>query len=335
MVPPSADVAADREGPEAPSTTAVTAVADFSRAGGREAFREWAARLHRAAGAAPGFVSDRMGVIDADEFDWSLAVTFDSVDRLDDWLDSAERRALLAEGGSLGFHRLHPDLVVIDGQPSGTGVEVFRQAVLPGKDDDFIVAEKRIVAASQAFPGFEGVSVLPPTEAGGEWLSVLRFRTDRQLTAWMESAERHDVLPTLRSKLSRDFTVITRRTAYGSILRVEDGVTKVTPNWKSALLVLLVLYPTVMTLSRFLGPVLDGWGAPPWLSMWLSQIVSVGLMSFLLMPFVTGLFRRWLDPSGPGLRVTLIGVVIILAVYLATLTLFANVTWLQFWQHPE
>ena len=34
-----------------------------------------------------------------------------------------------------------------------------------------------------------------------------------------------------------------------------------TPNWKSAMLVLLVLYPTVMLLSRFLGPIVDGFGA--------------------------------------------------------------------------
>ena len=67
------------------------------------------------------------------------------------------------------------------------------------------------------------------------------------------------------------------------------------------MLVLLVLYPTVMTLSRFLGPVLDDLGAEPWLSMWLSQIVSVGLMTWFLMPLVTGWFRRWLDPvDGAG-----------------------------------
>lgn len=314
----------------------VTAIVGFSRGGSRDSFLAWASRLYQAASRAPGFVSDRHGVFDATEFDWSLAVTFESVERLDSWLDSPERRALLTEGGSLGFHRLYPDLIVVDGQPSGTGVEVFLHAVAPGKEHDFMVAEMHIVTVSKAFPGFEGVSVLEPDEPGGEWLSVLRFRTDRQLTAWINSPERQHALPTLRSQLTRDFTVITRRTPYGAILRIEDGVTKVTPNWKSAMLVLLVLYPTVMLLSRFLGPVLDQAGAEPWLSMWLSQIVSVGLMTFFFMPFVTGLFRRWLDPiQGAGLRVTVIGAVIVVAAYLVTLTLFANVAWLQFWQHPD
>ena len=319
-----------------PVVATVTAVADFSRAGGREAFRDWAERVHRAAAEAPGFVSQRLGVIDSDDFDWSLAVTFDDVEHLDGWLDGPRRQALLAEGARAGFQRLHPDLVVVDGQSSGTGVEVFRHAVAPGKEDEFIAAEQRIIAASRSFSGYEGVSVLPPEKPDGEWLSLLRFRTDRQLSAWLDSPERLAVLPTLRSQLTRDFSVITRRTAYGSILRVEDGQTRVTPNWKSAMLVLLVLYPTVMTLSRFLGPVLDGLGAEPWLSMWLSQIVSVALMTFLFMPLVTGLFRRWLDPvQGSSMRVTLIGVLIIIVVYVSTLALFANVTWLQFWQHPS
>ena len=102
------------------------------------------------------------------------------------------------------------------------------------------------------------------------------------------------------------------------------------------MLVLLVLYPTVMTLSRFLGPVLDDLGAEPWLSMWLSQIVSVGLMTWFLMPVVTGWFRRWLDPvDGAGARVSLVGAAVVAAVYAATLTIFASVTWLQFWDYLD
>lgn len=49
----------------------------------------------------------------------------------------------------------------------------------------------------------------------------------------------------------------------GRSCRVQDGVTRVPPEWKTAMLVLLVLYPTVMTLSRFLGPVLNDLGACP------------------------------------------------------------------------
>ena len=73
-----------------------------------------------------------------------------------------------------------------------------------------------------------------------------------------------------------------------------------TPNWKSAMLVLLVLYPTVMVLSRFFGPILDRVGAEPWLALWVSQIVSVSALQWWLMPTVTRPFRNWLDPGRRG-----------------------------------
>ena len=100
------------------------------------------------------------------------------------------------------------------------------------------------------------------------------------------------------------------------------------------MLVLLVLYPTVMTLSRFLGPVLKGMDAQVWLSMWLSQIVSVTVMTYALMPLATRLFSRWLDPiDGAPVRISVLGAAVVVAVYAATLWLFAAVTWLDFWTH--
>jgi uncharacterized protein len=167
-------------------------------------------------------------------------------------------------------------------------------------------------------------------------MSVQQFRTDRQLDEWMGSSARLAALPQLRADLVREFAVVTRSTPFGSILRVQDGATRVTPQWKTAMLVLLVLYPTVMTLSRFLGPVLDDLGAEPWLSMWLSQIVSVGAMTWFLMPVVTGWFHRWLDPvDGAGARISLTGAAVVVAVYAVTLTIFASITWLQFWDYLD
>jgi hypothetical protein len=162
------------------------------------------------------------------------------------------------------------------------------------------------------------------------------LRTDHQLQSWLNSPQRKQALPQLRSQLAEDFSVVAHSTPFGSILRVQDGTTRVTPNWKTAMLVLLVLFPTVMTLSRFLGPVLDNAGAEPWLSMWTSQIVSVGLMTWFLMPVVTSWFRRWLDPvDGASVRVSVIGAGVVLLGYVATLALFATVTWLQFCRLPR
>ena len=100
------------------------------------------------------------------------------------------------------------------------------------------------------------------------------------------------------------------------------------------MLILLVLYPTVMLLSRFLGPVIDRLGAEPWLAMWVSQVVSVATLQWALMPWAGRWFRRWLDPvDGAGARTSALGAAAVMAGYAVTLTVFATVQWLQYWDY--
>jgi antibiotic biosynthesis monooxygenase (ABM) superfamily enzyme len=315
--------------------SSATAVSVFHHDGSAEAFQAWAAQAAGAARSAPGFIESQVSAAGPENLDWATAVTFSTEDELHRWLDSPQRAGLLDQAGGLGLRRLSIDLTLVDGSLP-TGVAIFLHTVKPGMEREFLDAEVALVAVSAAFSGFEGTSVLQPGHPGGQWLSILRFRTDHHLQSWMQSAERRGALPELRAQLAEDFVAITRSTPFGSILRLQDGATRVTPKWKTAMLVLLVLYPTVMTLSRFLGPALDNFGAEPWLSMWLSQIVSVGLMTWFLMPVVTGWFRRWLDPvDGAGVRISLFGAGVVVAVYAVTLTLFASVTWLQFWDYID
>jgi uncharacterized protein len=313
-----------------------TAVSSYHRTGSRADFVRWCGRLADAAGLSPGHLGDQFSAPDAAELNWATSVTFRTEHDLHRWLDGADRALRLSEAGAIGFQRLSADVILLEGSLPATGVGVFRHPVAQARTDEFIATQVALVGLSAAFSGFEGAALLGPDQSSDEWLSVLRFRTDHQLQDWLNSAERLDAMPRLRSQLTGDFSVITHSTPFGSILRVQDGMTKVTPNWKTAMLVLLVLYPTVMTLSRFLGPVLDNVGARPWLSMWLSQIVSVGVMTWFLMPVVTGWFRRWLDPvDGAGVRVGAIGAGVVFLAYLATLTLFATVHWLQFWDYID
>lgn len=323
--------AADRAGAEQ-----ATGVSIYHPGGDPDGFAAWSAELTRSAANAPGFLGSRAAFADSDVLDPATAVIFADEAHLHRWLDSPDRARLLADGRSRGVFRRSPDLVLTDGSDLPTGVVVFRHTVADGRESDFVTAEADLFRLSATFPGYEGATLLRPVRPGDQWLSILRFRTDRQLQAWLASDERRKALPQLRSHLTEDFEVITRSTPFGSIMRVQDGKTRVTPSWKTAMLVLLALYPTVMSLSRFLGPVLDELGAGPWLAMWLSQIVSVGLLTWVLMPAVTRWFRRWLDPvDGAGVRVSLIGAGVIVIGYALTLTLFASVQWLQFWDYLD
>ena len=226
--------------------------------------------------------------------------------------------------------------MILGEEGAGTaGIGVFRHEVAPGRQDGFLATQLRLCAAAATLPGYQG-TVLLPADRDGEWTSMVRFRTGAQLTNWIESGRRSAALENLRETLSRDFDIVSGTTPFGTTVRVQDGRTLMTPNWKSAMLVLAVLYPTVMLLSRFLGPVVDHLGAQPWLGLWISQIVSITAMQWWLMPAASRPFRRWLDPvDGAGTRVSLAGAAAILIGYAVTLALFATVHELQFWDYAD
>ncbi len=304
------------------SAPEATAVLVF-HPGGNGEFSEWANTL---TATAVGCVRARVSVAEG-SLEPAVAVTFTGATELDAWLDRADA---LGNGGWLPAA---PAILLAPDAPPPVGVAAFRHQLVAGRTAEFLQSQRELATAAHGFSGYEG-TVLFVDE--GEALSVLRFRTDRHLTAWMSSRQREDALPGLRSSLSAEFAPVTGTTAFGTTVRTDGGRMLMTPNWKSVMLVLLVLYPTVMLLSRFLGPVLDRLGAEPWLSLWLSQVISVTAMQWWLMPWASRPFRRWLDPvDGAGWRSSLAGAAVIMLLYTVTLLLFGSVTWLQFWDYAS
>ena len=295
--------------------------------------RAWATEVEAVAASSAGFV----GLHLAQEGASAVVLRFDGADRLTSFLDSPEWTRLVEAGAAHGVLRRFGDVVIVDGGAPPSGVEVFVHDVATPSRDEFLAAQRHLTTLGADASGHEFSLVYGPDALPGgteAWLSVVKFRTDAQLATWLSSADRGSALSMVRPHLTRDFSTSADIDRFGSIVRVRDGESEVTPNWKSAMMVLLVLYPTVMLLSRFLGPHLDAVGIDPWLSMWLSQIVSVGAMTWFLMPWATRGFAWWLDPErGAGRRVSVLGALVVAGVYAVTLALFASVQWLQFWDY--
>jgi antibiotic biosynthesis monooxygenase (ABM) superfamily enzyme len=154
-------------------------------------------------------------------------------------------------------------------------------------------------------------------------MSVLRFRRPGQLTAWIRSRERHEALPRLRGELTRDFAELPRSAPFGSTVRVADGQTRITPAWKSAMLVVLCLYPTVILLSKSLAPALSHLGIKQSLAVFVGNVISVVLLQWVLVPAASRPFRRWLDPiDGAPARITLVGAAMVVVAYAALVLIF-------------
>jgi antibiotic biosynthesis monooxygenase (ABM) superfamily enzyme len=311
-------------------SAAATAVTVFHPVADPQRFESWLADMTTCAGAAEGFVASRAAAYDDPTLDPAALVIFRTEDLLHRWLDGPECREVLRRGQALGFWARSSDLVLVEGDLPPDGVSVFMQSVAPGKEADFTATQAELAARAAVFPGGEGTIVFPAS-AGGEWMSIVRFRRDHQLDAWLQSRERADVLPAVRQNLTRNFSETALTTAYGSTVRTDKGQTRVTPGWKVAMVVLLTLYPAVMLLSRFLAPDLADLGAHPWLATFISNVSSVAVLQWVLMPTASKAFRRWLDPvDGAGLWVSLAGAAVIVACYAATLLVFAQVRVLQF-----
>lgn len=311
------------------------AVTIFHRPANRAAFDAWADGLLAAARTAPGFVDAVVSVHADPRLEPAVAATFATEGQLHAWLDGQAHAAVLRDGRAHGVHQASTDLVVVEGEVTPPGIAVFRHAVSAGREDDFISAQGDLTGASSQFSGYEGTVVFPPG-SGTQWMTLIRFRTEKLLSGWLKSPQRSDALPSLRSALERDFSTFSHTTPLGTTVRFENGEAEMTPSWKTAMLVLMVLYPTVMLLTRFVGPVLDRFGAQPWLAMWLSEVASVSLLQWVLMPFAVNRMRRWLDPvDGSSARVSLRGAAVVVAVYAVTLAVFAGITWLQFWDYPS
>jgi len=307
------------------------AVTIFDRGTDPKVFDSWVFDVRSAAEAAPGFVAFAASIRRDAPLDWAVTVTFETEDLLHQWLERETWKQLVRGAASRGFLRLSSDLVIIEGAVMPTGLAIVSSSVSDGMEAEFQAAHVRLTTAASQFSGYEGTAVFPP-DALGKWMSLIRFRTEPQLSAWLQSPQRAEVLPPVRSSLTKDFSVFAQTTPFGTTVRNVDGKTEMTPSWKSAMLLLMVLYPLVMLQSRFVAPVIAKMGAEPWLSVWLIQIFSVGLMNWWLMPTVASWCHRWLDPvDGAGLRISLRGAAIAVIVYAAALTLFASVEWLQYW----
>ncbi len=82
----------------------------------------------------------------------------------------------------------------------------------------------------------------------------------------------------------------------------DRSVTQAPPKYKSAILVLLGLYPLVLILNPLLQPLIGSW--PAALRMLISLGVSVPLMVWVVMPQLTRFFFGWLYPEPGPSRLT-------------------------------
>ena len=264
------------------------------RLGADRSFAAWQARHNIVIGKFPGFIStDVIPPSEPKSNEWTIVLNFRSQDELTAWQRSNERAEIIAEaiplfeGGSLG-EVAQPDQ---PGVPPGSNVtEVILSKIKSGMDDTYREWAVRIQAAQAKYPGYRGMYLQPPTEKDGLWTTIIRYDTAEHLEAWMEAPERAELLA--ESKAFIDHEQLMRlATSFPGWVPINPLTGKGPPNWKTALLVILGLFPIVMLEMRFLSPILAWFGLHASLATFIGNTISVFGTTFITMP----LFIRWFD----------------------------------------
>jgi antibiotic biosynthesis monooxygenase (ABM) superfamily enzyme len=166
--------------------------------------------------------------------------------------------------------------------------------------DLFMHWMRGITVAVAAFPGYQTTEIYPPAAGEEQWVVILHFDEPDHLKAWLDSPKRAEWVAKLPREV-RDFRIRTMPTGFGAWFAglTEGGAT--IPHWKSFLAVLLALYPMVMVLILVLSPQTARFGTA--MQMLIANIVSVGLLEWILMPVVTRGLARWLRAEGADSRV--------------------------------
>ena len=279
------------------SAPAVVIASAKLRQGQDQAFASWQVRHNTVLGKFPGFISsDVIPPTPPESNEWTIILNFRSQDELAAWQRSSERAQIvgealpLFEGGSLG-EVAQPDRT--GEQPGSNVTEVILSKIKPGMDDTYREWAVRIQAAQAKYAGYRGMYLQPPAEKDGLWTTIIRFDTSEHLEAWMEAPERADLLGESKAFIEHE-QLMRLATSFPGWVPINPMTGKGPPNWKTALLVILGLFPIVMLELRFLSPILASFGLHASLATFIGNTISVFGTTFITMPLSIRWFGWWL-----------------------------------------
>ncbi len=184
---------------------------------------------------------------------------------------------------------------------------LIRHNVKPDRTLDFEAWLTGIEADMKRYRGYQGTTFLRPAAGSGEYVIVSRFATYPDLRRWEGSPERADWIAKLPPLLSGQSEYTTESGLESWFQLPGHQVVVPPPKYKMALLITLAIYPLLLIVIPLLGWLLGDFpylAAPVTLSIefftrTLTNVaVVVPLMTWLAMPQLTRLFRRWLYPTG-------------------------------------
>jgi len=282
-------------GTQNPSDAAPTVVvARRVRPGREDEFRAWDSRIRNAASGHPGFVASEVQPPNLSHPDeWVTVYSFDTGTRLDSWLGSDERAALMEQ--------VEPLLVTDASEQRIAGMRttpepvtlVLSQRIKPRDREEFIALHDNAVDRLRQFPGFLGSELLPPVEGVQEDLVIVAsFASRTDLDRWLESDSRSEWLDMIDRLVDGERT-LTVVGGFGGWFPAQSARPEGPKRWKQAVAVFIALFPTVLIITLVRGAIAPNMNVV--LAVLVGNVLGILALTYVLMPPLTRLLGGWLS----------------------------------------
>lgn len=258
-------------------------------------FADWQAKLNAAIAGVNGFISLEFLASTTGHTSWIIVQRFSSRESLSLWQASCQNIELMKELHTLIVKDSFKEKIEREALQKDGVTEVIITQIHPDQEDAYRKWSAKVHQIEAKFEGFRGVYIQSPTQAQGSyWITLLQFDTPKHLDNWLQSKEREEILNESTSLISSLETHRMSSPYAGWFYDICKG--QEPPSvWKQTMVVLLVLFPIVMLELKYLLPHLSELNAS--VATFVSNAISVTLISFPMMPIAIYLLNWWLYPN--------------------------------------
>ena len=167
--------------------------------------------------------------------------------------------------------------------------------IKPGCEKAYEALMVGINEAARRFPGYQRREVIKTPGADTlRYPVILHFDTEANLRRWADSPERQEWLNRMSGMMveSTPLQVLTGLETWFTL--AEAGPMVPPPRYKMMIVTWLAIFPLITAINAIAAPLLDP--LPVVVRALLMTSIAVPTMTYLVMPRMTRLFRRWLYP---------------------------------------
>jgi len=173
---------------------------------------------------------------------------------------------------------------------------IINRHIKPGHDKDYADWFGRILDTMKKFPGYRGTTaVVPGGRDQDARIVVYRFADKTTMDNWESSPERKKLLSEVDNYATQVYTKASGLETWFELPNTHSVVAP--PKWKMAAVTLFAAGVISYISHLILGPYLNAW--PLVATVIVYAAILVLTLTYVLMPNLSRLLRRWLYP-GPG-----------------------------------